>query len=170
MAAVEERQEVCAPYLQSAPWPVCTRTTASPSSRVRRVRSCSGQMLRSLRLREDVTGVERLRWRRRRNPVSSRGGSCRMCSPSARRPVASEGRTAARTRAPCLRPDSSSSCRSSWPPQRSHAVHGIPCKYRKALAFDVTSAFATDPAKPANQRPMRYEVHSLPTKAVIKCQ
>lgn len=28
----------------------------------------------------------------------------------------------------------------------------------------------TGPAKPANQRPMRYEVHSLPTKAVIKCQ
>lgn len=170
MAVVEERQEVCAPYLQSASWPVCTRTTASPSSRVRRVRSCSGQMLRSLRLREDVTGVERLRWRRRRNPVSSRGGSCRMCSPSARRPAASEGRTAARTRAPCLRLDSGSPCRSSWAPQRSHAVDGIRRKYRKALTLTSLPRLPRGPAKPANQRPMRYEVHPLPTKAVIKCQ
>lgn len=163
MAVVEERQEVRAPYLQSASWPVCTRTTASPSSRARRERSCSGQMLRSLRLREDVTGVER-------NPFSSRGGSCRRCSPSARRPAASEGRTAARTRAPCLRLDSGSPCRSSWAPRRSHAVDEIPRKYRKTLALDVTSAFANGSAKPANQRPMRYDVHSLPTKAVIKCQ
>lgn len=163
MAVVEERQEVCAPYLQSVSWPVCTRTTGSPSSRVRRVRSCYGQMLRSLRLRGDVTGVER-------NPFSSRGGSCRRYSPSARRPAASEGKTAARTRAPCLRLDSGSPCRSSWAPQRSHAVDGIRRKYRRTLALDVTSAFANCPAKPANQRPMRYEVHSLPTKAVIKCQ
>lgn len=140
MAVVEERQEVCTPYLQSDSWPVCTRTTASPSSRVRRVRSCSGQMLRSLPVREDVTGVER-------NPFSSRGGSCRRCSPSARRPAASEGKTAARTRAPCLRLDRGTPCTSSRAPRRSHAVDGIRRKYRKTLAFDVTSAFTNGPCQ-----------------------
>lgn len=90
-------------YLQSASWPAGTRTTASPSSRVRPT-SCYGQTLRSSQPGDDERRVDRLRLRRRRNCVSSRGGSSGSQRPSARRPSAAGGPPPpGRTRAPCLR-------------------------------------------------------------------
>lgn len=89
-------------HLQSASFPAGTRTTASPSSRVRPT-SCYEQMLRSSQFGDDVIRVDRLCPWRHHNSVSSRAGSSGSHTPSARRPSAAGGSTPDKTRAPCLR-------------------------------------------------------------------
>lgn len=115
----------CREHLQSASWPAGTRTTASPSSRVRPT-SCYEQMLRSSRLRDDVRGVDQLRRRRRRNSVYSPAGSSGSRTPSARCPSAARGSTPGRTRAPCLRGSPSRS-------DNREQLKGSHCKYRKTV-------------------------------------
>lgn len=105
------RSILLSPYLQSAFWSLCKRTTASLSS-PDRLQSCCKQMLRSSGLWVGVTVVDRLHVQLHRNSVSiseiwaagaaNRLTRCRRQPPSADSPCAWEERTGAKTRAPWL--------------------------------------------------------------------